>query len=302
VPDGAALAFAKAVVELEPALLAQLQEAERRAASAVEADLLKQLERAFRDLPRMAPEYDFFAVRAPSTPPVGSSPEIGTAESPGTQPPEGAAVAEPPASEFSTDDEPPSLLPAGPLAEVRIVPAKTRVERLGSRRLRAEALDAGGVRIRLGVTFAWTCGDDLGRIEPAEGAEVVFVAGSDTGSASVRVTAREGERSADGTAEIEVVEASPASEAQRAGIPEPVFVHEPAAPWRSRMSANEWQVNSGHPSFLIASETAKRKLRYLASLLAKEVVLHSFPAPQFGTALERLVEVMTIAERKIEKG
>jgi hypothetical protein len=81
-----------------------------------------------------------------------------------------------------------------------------------------------------------------------------------------------------------------------------VFVHEPTAAWRSRVNGSEWQVNSGHASFLIASETAKRKLRYLASLLAKEVVLHSFPNPQFGPALERLVEVMTIAERRIEKG
>jgi hypothetical protein len=300
-PDGAALAFAKAVAELEPAILARVQEAEKRAASAVEADLLKQLERAFRDLARMAPEYDFFAVRAPSTSAL-APPSEASSDTAGERPPEGAAVAEPPPPELSSDEELPSLLPPGPLAEVRIVPAKTRVERLGRRRLRAEALDASSVRIRRGVTFEWSTEGGLGQLEPADAAEAVFAAGAETGSAVVQVRAREGERCADAAAQIEISEGLPASDAQRAGIPEPVFVHEPTAPWRSRMSANEWQVNSGHPSFLIASETAKRKLRYLASLLAKEIVLHSFPAPQFGPALERLVEVMTIAERKIEKG
>jgi hypothetical protein len=302
-PDGAALAFAKAVHGLEPAILALIGDAERRAAAAVEADLVKQLERAFRDLPRLAPEYDFFAVRAPKAAPLGASPDA-EAEGDGKtgEPPAGAAVGEPAASDLAGDEEPPSLLPAGPLAAVRIVPAKTRVERLGRRGLRAEALDAGGIRIRRSVTFQWSTDAALGRLEPASGTEVAFVAGGDPGAAAVRVRAEEGERCAEGGAQIDIVEVARPNEARRAGIPEPLFVNEPAAAWRSRMVGSDWQVNSGHPSFLIASESARRKLRYLASLLAKEVVLHSFPAPQFGSALERLVEVMTIAERKIEKG
>lgn len=68
------------------------------------------------------------------------------------------------------------------------------------------------------------------------------------------------------------------------------------------MCDERWEVNSGHPDFRSASESQRRKLRYLASLLAKEVVLHSFPSPQLGPALERLVEVMSIAERRLERG
>ena len=40
-------------------------------------------------------------------------------------------------------------------------------------------------------------------------------------------------------------------------------------------------------NFRTASETPRRKLRYLAALLAKEVVMHSFPAPQLDPILER---------------
>jgi hypothetical protein len=68
------------------------------------------------------------------------------------------------------------------------------------------------------------------------------------------------------------------------------------------MNGSQWEVNSGHPNFVAASETSRRKLRYLTALLAKEVVLYSFPGPQFGSALERLVEVVTITERRLEKG
>lgn len=63
-----------------------------------------------------------------------------------------------------------------------------------------------------------------------------------------------------------------------------------------------WEVNSGHADFRTAAETARRKLRYLTALLAEEVVLHSFPAPQLAPALERLVEVLTITERRLERG
>jgi len=86
-------------------------------------------------------------------------------------------------------------------------------------------------------------------------------------------------------ASVAIVEASPAEEARRAGIPEPAFVDEPLA---ARMREGTWEVNSGHPDYQTASETARRKLRYLAALLAKEVVLHSFPGPLIGPALARI--------------
>jgi hypothetical protein len=129
-----------------------------------------------------------------------------------------------------------------------------------------------------------------------------FHAGPDTGAATVNAIAREGAMAIGAQAVIRIVEASPAEEARRAGIPEPLFVDEPLASWRSRMRGELWEVNSGHPDFRTAAETPRRKLRYLAALLAKEVVLHSFPQPLLGPALERLVEVLTITERRLERG
>jgi hypothetical protein len=61
-------------------------------------------------------------------------------------------------------------------------------------------------------------------------------------------------------------------------------------------------VNAGHRDFVSVEGAPRRKLRYLAALLAKEVVLHSYPLPQGGMLLERLVSVLTVAERRLERG
>jgi len=48
-------------------------------------------------------------------------------------------------------------------------------------------------------------------------------------------------------------------------------------------------------------QRCRRKLRYLTALLAKEIVLHSFPHPQHAAVLERMIEVLTITERRLER-
>ena len=130
---------------------------------------------------------------------------------------------------------------------------------------------------------------------------VVFVAGASTGRARVTVSARGAGREATAEAEIAIVDALPESGA-RAGIPEPAFIDDPGGEWRSRLTAGRWEVNGGHRDFIAAAAAPRRKLRYLASLLAKEVVLHSFPIPQGGALLERLVSVMALAEPRLERG
>jgi hypothetical protein len=303
VPNQAALAFADALRSLEPAVAAQLGEADARSAAALEADVLRQLERAFRDIPRLAPEYDFFAVRAQGTAGLASGPEADAAREAAADAvlPAGVELPAEAGDDGGLGSEPPSLLPAGPLATLQIVPPTTRVERFGERRLRADARDAAATPIRRPLAVEWTVEGTLGHVDPPRGTTVVFHAGSDTGTALVRAVAREGAAIATAEAAVRIVEASPADEARRAGIPEPAFVDDPTGGWRSRMRGERWEVNRTHPDFVSAAESPRRKLRYLAALLAKEVVLHSFPQPLLGPALERLVEVLTIAERRLER-
>lgn len=305
-PDEAALAFADTLRGLEPAIVAQLDEVDTRAAATLGADVLRQLAKAFRDLARLAPEYDFFTVRGgtgagegrdgrgASTGPVepGTSlgePVLGGGEVPSRGP-----------EEEGEDAEVPTLLPAGSLATLQIVPARTQVERLGQRRLRAVARDALGTRIRRPLIITWTTDSLLAWLSATQGPETTVNARADTGTVTVRAVARDGAVSAAGEAAVEIVDVLPNADGPRTGIPEPLFVDEPAGSWRSRMRDGTWEVNNGHPDFQIACTTSRRKLRYLAALLAKEIVLHSFPSPQLGPALERLVGVLTITERQLD--
>lgn len=302
-PNDAAAAFAAAVKLLEEPIAAILSHEQERLASELEADLLKQLQRAFRDLPRLAPEYDFFAVRDEAERmPAGGDPGVNVT---GGQMDAPLGVAEPEPGEFTAPseqeqaEEPAELFPPGPLATVEIAPSSARVPLLNTRRFRARPRAADGREIREGVDFLWACGSDHSQIE-GDGAHATLRAGEELETLTVSVVAAQGERRSSAEAAVEVVEEL-REPAPSAGIPEPDFVNEPTANWRSRFRDGQWEVNAGHRDYLIASESSRRKLRYLTALLAKEIVLHSFPHPQHAPVLERMVEVLTITERRLER-
>ena len=146
----------------------------------------------------------------------------------------------------------------------------------------------------------WTLATGPGAVDAAGPTEAVFRAGEVTGTAHVAVTARHESREASAEADVEVVEEI-ASEEPRTGIPEPAFVTDPRGEWRSRIADGRWEVNAAHRDHLSVERNPRRKLRYLVALLAKEIVLHSYPMPQGGMLLERLVAVLTVAERRLER-
>jgi len=295
--DEAADAFARLVeTEITPRVRDALAADERRRAAAVEADVVQKLERAFRDLPREAPEYDFLNLGGGGTPTAGTSPDE-------TPPAAGADVAAGPAPEADEAPAeepaaPPSLFPPGPLDRVAVVPARTRVERGGECRLRARATDADGRRVE-DVGYAWALAEGVGALD-ADDARATYRAADETGRARVAVCARQGDRERTAEAVVDVVEQLP-SEGPRAGIPEPAFLDDPGGDWRSRVAAGRWEVNAAHRDYRAAAASPRRKLRYLAALLAKEIVLHSYPLPQGGLVLERMVAVLTVVERGLER-
>jgi len=83
------------------------------------------------------------------------------------------------------------------------------------------------------------------------------------------------------------------------GIPEPELIDQPGAPWRSRIWEGRWQVNTGHPDYQSIADRPALKLRYLALLFAKEVVLRSSQDARIESPLEQLVEVASYADRKL---
>jgi hypothetical protein len=302
--DEAAGAFTAALASLEPVLLGVLDAIERRRAEELDRTIVRDLQRAFRDFHRHRPRYAMLPIGDKPGPAPGTTAGENESGAGGegvpadeTAPEMGEVAAEQPARSPDVD-----LLPPGPLEGVRVSPAAMRVECRGTRQARARAVDAVGRPIEEPVEFCWLLAPATLatlEVESAGSASTVrLLAGDREGSGTLEVTALSGKRRAQGSITVEVVEEIPAGRGDE-GIPEPELVDLPGAGWRSRMLDGRWQVNSGHRDFRAAAGSAVLKLRYLAMLFSKEVVLRSHQDPRFDGPLEQLVEVAAYADRKL---
>lgn len=291
VPDAAAGAFAEALLTVEETLVARLEAFERRRAEELDRSLIKSLQRAFRGFYRQRPRFALLPVE-------GGSGEGTGAPGPGTAAGGDGMKATGPRSDEPLSP-PPELLPPGPLAEVRLIPQVLRVERDGEARARARALDAAGRAVEEPVVFSWRLSESVGRLKIlADPSRVLLAAGSEPAEGTLFVEARAAETRVQADASVAVVEELPPS-ASDEGIPEPELIDHPAATWRSRIVDGRWQVNSGHREYRAIADRPKLKLRYLALLFAKEVVLRSSQDPRLEAPLEQLVEVAAYADRQL---
>ena len=195
------------------------------------------------------------------------------------------------------------MLPAGPLHGVALSPSPVRVACNTSQRIRARAHDVAGRAILDGVQFEWTLEGRVGTLEGAEaGADTTTLHAADLpDSGAVQVIARQGRLEVHAEHSVIVLEQIDSARSDE-GIPTPEFVHRPGAAWRSRMLAGCWQVNSGHRDYRDSVERPALRLRYLAMLFAKEVVLRSHQDPRLEAPLEQLVEVTGYADRNLASG
>jgi len=195
------------------------------------------------------------------------------------------------------------LLPPGPMATIDITPQPCKVECRGTRRVRVRATDAARRIITTGLAYAWEISGDIGTLNVAERhratATLEAAARPGRGQIHVRVTQDSVMLAADTT--VDVVERLDTAHPGE-GIPTPAFVHEPGAAWRSRMLAGRWQVNTAHQEYQAVQGRQALKLRYLAMLFAKEIILRSHQDPRLETPLEQLVEVAGYADRNLSLG
>jgi hypothetical protein len=291
VPNEAAAAFAEALAAFEPEVAAVLAALESKREEKREVEVLRELKRVFRELPRLLPHYDFFPILGPDDEPatrdLRPGEEVGDAsagEALAPSPEEGDEGEDPPAGEE------PALFPPGPLVSVAISPVRPRVEPGGRKALRARAVDADGRAVEGEVLFSWRVAGGEGSVNPVDAPATVFAAGRFPDRARVEVEARQGEVRAAGAVEVAVVETVPGS--RDAGIPPLELVSAPLEPWRSRLLGSRWEVNRGHPDYRATAGEPKRRLRYLVLLLAKEIVFRNAGDPGAGRALEQMVEVL----------
>ncbi len=314
-------ALLTALADLTRQLDELLAHEQQRRHEEVEQRQLRSLRKAFLAVRRQAPELSFFDVAAgnrggagaDTSADAGAAPEenaarVGHALAPGTSGPTSPpdeAVADA-AGIADGDAEAPAqraLFPPGPLATLQVRPPSTRVEILGQRRLRAVPLDGDGRTVTLTLPISWTVSTGGGRVEAlsADGRHAQYVAPDAPGEATITACAVEREVRVEGSANVRVVDEIGSAAGAALGFPPPEFVDEPAGEWRSRVLDGRWQVNRAHPDFQAAAAGERLQLRYLATLLAKELVVRTFPQPQIARPLEQLVRLVTILNATIER-
>lgn len=309
--DGLAECFAQALRSIEPQVQAALDAIDETRAREIDRSLLRDLRRAFRELLRAKPRYQMphapSDARVPGAPaePIASDSDS-TTDAQAT--PRGVARSERLHEQPEEASSPPpqssqlSLLPPGPLQQLRIVPQRARLAIHSLRVFRVEVLDVTGRACAGEVSITWVLDGLPGcslEVEHGDRNATLRVA-DQLASGLLRATATQAATRIDATAEIEIVESIDRS-ASLEGIPAPVLIEDRHGAWRSRWSDERWEVNAGHADYLASAGKPMLRLRYLASLFAKEVVLKSSGDPRLERALEQLIEVIAFADRSLSR-
>lgn len=288
-PDRAAQAFAMALESLRPLVFGELARLAEERQRTADREVVRDLQRALRGFHRRLPQYDLPRVEGGTIRDLAAPP--------------GAAVSEPAdAIDTETDErESPSLFPPGALARVRIVPPVVRVAPGGEHRVRAIGEDAGGRRLGE-VACVWSVEDrdGSGASVIGEGARpaIVVAPWAPFGAvATLAVMATHDGHSASAEARIEVAEMAPG--ASPLGIPEPNLVSDADGAWRSRMVQGRWEVNDAHEDYVALRSSPRTRLRYLLTLLAKEIVLRSGAPAEDASSLESMIEILAHIEQNL---
>jgi len=146
------------------------------------------------------------------------------------------------------------------------------------------------------------------RLEGADQAQATLVAGKRLGLVRIRAVCTQGDQSYRRTAMITVAEhlngAQPGGgrNGRRGGVPGYTFRHEPGRDWRSRLDQdnNLVVINNGHRDFVYAQKSRACRVRYIARLFSKELVLHHFPGIGQEELLERMVELSLYIEENLK--
>ena len=198
----------------------------------------------------------------------------------------------------------------GPLYRLDIRPASAKVPVAGQRKLHAVARDKAKRTIDAGVDITWNIEHGRGSLDVTGGEFATYLAPPEPELAVVVARARQGE--GDDAVEVEAranltVTASLTGARgadgplAKRGLPGYTYRYAAGELWRSKYDAEQSliTVNTGHPDFVFASRQAATKLRYVARLFAKEIVLANFPGASREELLERMVELGLYMEQNL---
>lgn len=194
----------------------------------------------------------------------------------------------------------------GPLHKAIISPASCIVRVGETKRLHAIARDRAKRTTDYDLSFEWRIAEGSGSLSGVDSEYCEFVSGEEPGVSTVVLTVRQGETSCEAVALITATEelgaggerglASPAR-----GLPGYTYMNAPGELWRSRYeeARSLIVINKAHADFVYASRVSMNKLRYIARLFSKELVLANFPEATKEELLERMVELTLYMEEHL---
>lgn len=215
-----------------------------------------------------------------------------------------------PADETKKSDQKEFFDYPGPLYKASVSPAKAVLPVGETKRFSVTAKDRKGTRLDSGFTASWEITDGAGEIDDPSSVFVEYtaplepcvtnlgcvVSQEDTEvlcEALITVTAELGAGGGGLSA------ASP--DKRKKGLPGYTYRRAPGELWRSRYDDERYIIiiNNGHTDFIYASRNKRRKLKYIAKLFAKELILANFPEARREQALERMIELQLYTEENL---
>lgn len=196
----------------------------------------------------------------------------------------------------------------GPLFKAAVSPAKALVPVGEKKRFSAVAKDKKGVRLDSGFTLAWEITEGEGSIDDRSGFFIEYTAPEEPCVTSIGciVTQEETEVLCEApvtvTAELgDQTAGSSSADRRKKGLPGDTYRKAPGELWRSKYDAERYIIiiNNGHADFIYASRQKSRKLRYIAKLFAKELVLAHFPELTREQVIERMIELQLYTEENL---
>jgi hypothetical protein len=196
---------------------------------------------------------------------------------------------------------------AGPLFSFTVSPASAVAGVGEKRKFRGIARDKSKRLIDSGVRFEWSIVEGAGSLDSADTEYVEFAAPSEPGLTIIEGRAYQGENYKSAQAAVTVTaELIPKKDKEtgglRKGLPGYTYRSAPGELWRSRYDIDKSLIiiNNAHPDFIYASRHGITKLRYIARLFAKELVLANFPEARKEELLERMVELTLYVEENLK--
>ena len=194
----------------------------------------------------------------------------------------------------------------GPLYKLMISPASSVINVGERKKLKAVARDKSGRMIDAGLTYEWRVWEGVGAIEGIDAAYAEYIAPDEPCIATVELRVRQDETLVVANALVTVTaelihRSGGGAGASRRGLPGYTYKKAPGELWRSRYDTEKSiiVVNNAHADFIYASRQGMTKIRYIARLFAKELVLANFPEATKEELLERLVELTLYTEENL---